>query len=43
VAGEIVEATDPARTLAYWDRALALDPKVGIAKRTAALRVLLAS
>ncbi len=38
VAGEILEQTDPDRTLRYWDRAIAVDPKVGIGKRAAALR-----
>jgi hypothetical protein len=33
VAGELLEASDPNRTAAYWKRALALDSKVGIAKR----------
>ncbi len=37
-AGEIVEAVDPTRTLGYWDRALVLDPRVGIGKRATALR-----
>jgi hypothetical protein len=38
LAGDIVVPADPARTLAYWDRALELDPHVGVAKRAEALR-----
>ena len=38
LAGEIVQAVDPARTLQYWDRALSLDPRVGIRKRAETLR-----
>lgn len=39
LAGEIAEAQRaPADALIYWERALAIDAKVGIAKRAAALR-----
>jgi hypothetical protein len=38
IAGELLEASDPNRTQAYWERALALDSKVGIAKRLKELR-----
>lgn len=33
IAGELLESTDPSRTLVYWERAIAMDPKVGLAKR----------
>ena len=39
IAGELLEATDPQRTLEYWERALALDAKVGLAKRVKQLRL----
>jgi len=38
VAGELLEASDPTRTATYWERAVALDSKVGIAKRLKELR-----
>jgi hypothetical protein len=38
IAGEIVEPYAPARTIDYWDRALGLDPHVGVAKRAQSLR-----
>jgi hypothetical protein len=38
LAGEITEGFDSTRTLVSWDRALAIEPKVGIGKRAAALR-----
>jgi hypothetical protein len=38
VAGELLEAADPTRAATYWERALALDSKVGIAKRLKELR-----
>jgi hypothetical protein len=38
VAGELLEASDPTRTATYWERALALDSSVGIAKRLKELR-----
>ena len=38
VAGELLEASDPNRTATYWERALALDSKVGIAQRLKELR-----
>jgi hypothetical protein len=38
VAGELLEASDPTRTAMYWEGALTLDPKVGIAKRLKELR-----
>ena len=38
MAGELLEASDPHLTQEYWERALALDAKVGIAKRLKELR-----
>jgi hypothetical protein len=38
VAGELLEASDPTRTAKFWEHALALDSKVGIAKRLNELR-----
>ena len=39
VAGEIAETQhDPVTALRYWDRALAIDPKVGVRMRAKALR-----
>ena len=38
LAGETVEDCDPTQALAYWDRAIEINPKVGIGRRAAALR-----
>jgi hypothetical protein len=38
MAGELLEASDPHLSQEYWERALALDAKVGIAKRLKELR-----
>ena len=37
IAGELVESTDEQAALTYWERALAVDPKVGIATRARTL------